>query len=393
MDENKTHKPGETITPVADTSIPPKPKSAVPKGEGKFSKIKKWFSTHKKETILIAAVVIALGAVGGVFAYTQLKKKPMTPAAQPAPEQKAEEPAAPTTLPSPLTGVQVAPELASRPVTAMVVENSIDARPQSGLTEAGVVFEATAEGGITRFLAMFQDTRPALIGPARSLRPYFIDFALPFQASVGHVGGSPDALAEARIVGLRDIDQGNNAAFYWRATDRYAPHNVYTSTDKLDQLLQQKGFTKSEFTPWARQEGKALEVPAASTINLDISSANYKAVFNYDKASNTYLRSVGGKPHVNREDGKQITPKVVIAIKTPHRIIDSAGHYGMTLVGSGEAHIFMDGGVTPVTWEKTARQHMFRFKDATGKEVPISAGQTWITLLPTGKASALSFGP
>ena len=107
-----------------------------------------------------------------------------------------------------------------------MIENSPDARPQSGLKAAGVVYEAIAEGGITRFMALYQTSKPELIGPVRSLRMYYLDWFAPYSASIAHVGGSLNALTEARSGKYRDLDQFFNSQTYWRASDRYAPHNV-----------------------------------------------------------------------------------------------------------------------------------------------------------------------
>src|SRR5690606_27579265 len=137
----------------------------------KDNRFVRWFTEHKKRSIIIGVVVLLL-LVGGYLFY-RLKIADSVERTDPA-TTEAEEVS--TTVPSPLTGLQVTPEEAKRPVTAVVIENSPDARPHSGLEQAGVVYEAIAEGGITRFLALYQEARPALIGPVRSLRPYFIDW-------------------------------------------------------------------------------------------------------------------------------------------------------------------------------------------------------------------------
>jgi len=125
---------------------------------------------------------------------------------------------------SPLTGEQVADEAATKQVvTAIMIENSPDARPQSGIKDAGVVYEAIAEGGITRFLTLHQQDKPQLVGPVRSLRIYFLDWLAPYNASVAHVGGSADALAEVRNGSYRDIDQFFNADSYWRSVRSQRP--------------------------------------------------------------------------------------------------------------------------------------------------------------------------
>ena len=123
-----------------------------------------------------------------------------------------------------LNGIEVASKAdLSRPVTAIMIENSPDARPHSGLKQAEVVYEAIAEGGITRFLTLFQQHKPQLIGPVRSLRMYYVDWLAPYQASVAHVGGSHASLQEVRNGKYRDIDQFFNGSSYWRANDRRPP--------------------------------------------------------------------------------------------------------------------------------------------------------------------------
>ena len=155
-----------------------------------------------------------------------------------------------------------------------MIENSLDARPQSGINQAGVIFEAIAEGGITRFITLYQEAQPQYVGPVRSLRPYYIDWAAAFDAPIAHVGGSPDALKQIRNGG-KDLDQFFNPGAYWRQSTRAAPHNVYTSFKNMDKLNKAKGYKSSKFTPWPRKEDSPLETPTAATIKVSISSANF----------------------------------------------------------------------------------------------------------------------
>ena len=295
--------------------------------------------------------------------------------------------AKPVTVPAPLTGLPVDPALAKRPITAIMVENSEDARPQSGLQDAGVVYEAIAEAGITRFMALFQDTRPSYIGPVRSLRPYYIDFATPWDASIAHVGGSPEALSEIRSGG-KDLDQFFNSGAYWRSASRDAPHNVYTSFDRLDELNTSKGYTASSAQPWGHKNDKKLAAPTAKSISFNISSADFNVHYDYDAASNSYLRSEGGQAHLvttsdNESTTVQLKPKVVIALVLPlgQGELDASGAYysNYTVTGTGNVYIFQDGGVTQGTWTKSGRSSQFAFSDASGKEIKLNAGQVWLS--------------
>jgi len=354
-----------------------------------WKRITSWTHYHRTTTLLMISVGVLLGAsmVAGVLLYqspkqivntkTTIKKTP-TPA--------------PVVYYSPLSGEKV-PDMAStqQAVTAIMIENSPDARPQSGIKSAGVVYEAIAEGGITRFLTLFQQTKPQLVGPVRSVRLYYVDWLAPFQASVAHVGGSKFALDEVRNGSYRDIDQFFNGGSYWRATDRYAPHNVYTSFQRLDALNAKKGYTTSTFTPWLRKDGAPSKTPTATKIDITISGPLYNSHYQYDAPSNTYVRSEGGAPHNDREAG-QLAPSVVIVIDTVMtKIFEDGYREQITTSGSGRARIFQDGVVIEGTWSKKDRGSQIIFTDSTGKEIPLDRGQTWITAVPANQGGKVTW--
>lgn len=351
--------------------------------------VREWTLRHKKLAILISVLaVLVIG--GGVATTLYLMNRPAEPA--PAPQVVAEpEPAPePPKFYSPLTGDLVENEADVKDlVTAIMIENSPDARPQSGLKNSGVVFEAIAEGGITRFLVLYQQEKPQLIGPVRSLRMYYVDWLAAFNPSVAHIGGSAAALAEVRNGNYRDIDQFFNAGAYWRATDRYAPHNVYTSFERLDALNSSKGYNESNFTGFTRKDSEAAETPTATRINVTISSVLFNSSYVYNAKTNLYNRSQGGAPHTDREAG-QISPRVVIVMKVPTQTVFEDGYrQQINTIGSGSATIFQDGTVQEVTWSKASKTAQIGFTDAEGKDVPLARGQTWITAVPadTGAVS------
>jgi len=355
-----------------------------------------WLDLSLRERLGVAGVglliVFAVGVIWIAFFHpSNTPSVALTSHPKPKPKIKA-----PITAASPLTGLQVDPSLASRPVTGIMIENSDFARPQSGLQDAGVVYEAIAEGGITRFLALFQDARPQYIGPVRSLRPYYIDFAAPFQASIVHVGGSPDALSTVRNGSYRDLDQFFNSGAFTRISARAAPHNVYTTFDKLDALNQAKGYTSSSFTIWPRKPDKKLAVPAAKTIDIAVSSPDYYSHYNYDAASNTYFRSEGGAAHmelVSSDDktGVQLHPKVVIALAMAYSIAADGKHSIYADTGSGTAYVFQDGGVTQGRWIKADSASQIQLTDANDVPLKLDAGQTWLTLV--ADASKVKYAP
>jgi hypothetical protein len=344
-----------------------------------------WLSRNKI-TIIIGAVIL-IGAGVAMFFYYQPISKPGNSSSlspnidKPEPEPEPE----PIIYHSPLTGLVVSSEASvSQAVTGVMIENSTSARPQSGLKNSGIVFEAIAEGGITRFMVLYQDEKPQLIGPVRSLRPYYLSWAAGFDASIAHVGGSDEALREVRNGSYRDIDQFFNAGTYWRATDRYAPHNVYTNFERIDALNQKKGYTSSKFTAITRVDEKPLEEPKATKITVNISSANFNSTYAYDSASNSYARSQAGKPHLDREHG-QISPKSVVVL---HVTRTAGGYYqNLNTIGQGKVTIFQNGDVVTGTWKKPSQRGQLSFYDAEGSEIALVRGQTWFVALPTGQGS------
>lgn len=333
----------------------------------------------KKEWI-VAAVVIVLAAGGiGLWLLTH-HAKPVATVTKPAPKPKAP---APKTVPSTLSGLPVDPSVNQRPVTAVMIENSVPARPQSGLSEAMVVFEALAEGGVTRFVALYQDTSPNNVGPIRSARPYFEEWMLGFDAGYAHVGGSPQGLADIKTWNVRDLNQFYNSAYYHRISSRPAPHNVYTSISDLNKLEAQKGYTHSTFTGFPRKKESPSKNPNAKTINLTLSGPAYNVHYDYNAATNSYNRSEGGAPQIDANTNKQISPKVVIAMVIPEHSgsLDSSGAYysDYAVIGSGPVYVFQDGTVTTGQWSKTSRTSQITFTDASGQPIKLNPGQTWLT--------------
>lgn len=356
------------------SSDPEPPKS----GGGRKNKWKERMTLHwpprKKEWITL--LIILLLIVGGIAAYVMTHNKPATikPIPKVTPQTK--------TVPSTLTGLPVDPIVNQRTVTGVMIENSVWARPQSGLGQAGVVFEAIAEAGITRFLALYQDTAPNNVGPIRSARPYFVQWALGFDAGYAHVGGSPEALADIKTWNVRDLNQFYNGSFYHRISSRAAPHNVYTGIGTLNQLEVNKGYTTSHYTGFVRKK-KAFrrknQPITARSINFAVSGPTYYVHYDFDAKTDSYLRSEGGAPHIDANTNQQIKPVVVIALVIPYNLEADGYHSNYGIIGSGQAYIFQDGQVIAGKWSKSGNAAQLTFTDAAGKTIPLNPGQTWLT--------------
>lgn len=351
------------------------------------------FAFLKRHWRVVAVVggVVVVAIIGGLIVIAT--RDSSQSAASKAPEVKQEEktpepPPPPPKYYSQLTGLEVADEATSKKqVKGIMIENSPDARPQSGLKDAGVVFEAIAEGGITRFLALYQESKPGLIGPVRSVRPYYVEWLAPFDATVAHVGGSKNALDTVRNGSFKDVDQFFNPAYYWRATDRYAPHNVYTNSEKQDAMNQAKGFTSSKFTGFTRKDDAPRAKPDATKINIDISYNLFNVSYQYDQPTNSYFRYLAGQKHLDREGG-HILAKVAIVMKVPASLgLEDGYRLQMQTNGSGEVTVFQDGGVTKGTWAKRDRSSQITFTNLSGEPILLNRGPVWISVIAPDKST------
>lgn len=353
-------------------------------------RVKDWFNGISRRAQIITLVitsVVLLGALVGGYMIVKPKNGLLSVGGS----HKHSAAGGPTTVASNLTGLQVDPSVNQRPVIGVMVENSKDARPQSGLDQAGVVFEALAEGGVTRFLALFQDNQPTYIGPVRSARPYYIQWCQGFDCDYAHVGGSPDALSDIKAWGIRDLNQFYGGSYFTRVSAHAAPHNVYTGIDRLTAFASSKNYGTSTYTGFVRaaKAGKAKTTDTAATaIDLNYNSSTYNVHYDYDAASGTYKRSVGGAPHtVVDQNGTsvQLAPKVVITMAIPltRGALDASGAYysNYQVVGSGQAEIFEHGIVMQATWSKPSATSQITFTDSGGTPIKLDPGQTWLSAL------------
>lgn len=356
---------------------------------GSNKKIQKnWLISHKKPILISIFSVIFIAAATVIICLVIIPRTNLVTLNHNS-DQDAPKPL--EFYYSNLTGLEVdSKSKVNQAATCIMVENSPEARPQSGLKQAGIIYEAIAEGGITRFLTIFQEAKPTLIGPVRSVRLYYADWLTPYHCSIAHVGGATDALNLIRGGNYRDIDQFFNSATYWRSKDRYAPHNVYTNFEKLDALNASKGYTSSDFTGFDRYDpDHETEIPEAPITSIDISMSSklFNVSYIYDKTTNTYLRShQSGGAHMDKSlDGtlSQNSPSVVIAMMVSQSLSSDRVHNNIVTTGSGKAYIFQNQTLIEGNWQKPTRDSELKFIDQAGNSIPLNRGQVWITAVPS----------
>ena len=265
---------------------------------------------------------------------------------------------------------------------AVVIENHTEARPQAGLAKANLVIEAEVEGGITRFLAFFaEENKPKRIGPIRSARPYFIDWARGLSSLYVHVGGSPEALAKIIKENVLDLNEFFNEKYFWRDSINDAPHNVFTSGENLNKYLNKKGLEKSDFISWSfKDEAGYDERGDLSNVNIDFEREMYKVDWKYNKEKNEYIRYMGGVEHKS-ESGDLVKAKNVIIAFMEAEVLDSKLRLKMNNIGTGDSVVCMNGVCNEGTWIKLSSTSRMRFYNDNGDEIEFNRGTTWIEIV------------
>jgi hypothetical protein len=301
-----------------------------------------------------------------------------------------------------LSGRMVAPRDARQHPIAIMVDDAPAARPQSGFNAASVVWQAPAEGGVPRYMMVFQDEMPADVGPVRSARAYFITWASEWKAVYGHVGGSPQAMATLRAKGngqlVYNADEFRWGGIYYRRTrDRHSPHNVYSDAKSLRIMATRVGAENGPLkAAWRFAADAPIEIRPSGGIIRVVYPYN-SIVYRYDRISNTYLRGVTGEPEqVDAATGERVAPKnVVVMLVSFSPLNDGSRKHRLEakVVGTGKAWIATNGRTVVGTWKKTSESGATRFYDGAGKPVTLTVGQTFIQVMPLGSKITIKDGP
>lgn len=278
-----------------------------------------------------------------------------------------------------LDGVFVSPSVATLAPRSVMIENHPDARPVSGLSKASIVIEAPVEGGITRYLAFYAaSTTLPQIGPVRSARPYYVDWADGWNASYFHVGGSPDALEKiSALAGFTDVNEFAQGNSFWRDNTRSAPHNVYTKNELMDAILVKKGVASSTApVAWHFQDAaSSTERGTVDEVRIPY-GGSFNVRWDFDPERGVYVRSLSGVAQKDR-DGSAVEAENIIVIKTEQQVLDATGRLRVRTTGSGEAVAYRDGKRFVLRWRRSAGEPI-RFESTDGTEFIFTRGRTWI---------------
>jgi len=272
----------------------------------------------------------------------------------------------------------------SRPLSIMV-ENSEGARPQSGLDKANIVYEVLAEGGITRFLAIYYDQDAEEVGPIRSARPYFVSKSLEHQAIYVHVGGSDEAYNFIKEEKIDDINEFVDFEPFWRTTDRIPPHNLYTSTLKLRKEANKLGYIemiKKQEYQFETDRDEKLTGRESDSILIPYNSI-YTVSYKYQPESMKYLRFMNGEPHIDSKTKEQLAVDNIIIQFAETKIIDEEGRLAIDFIGKGKGLLFFKGGSEEIIWEKQDLNSKTIFMYKEGDRIALTPGNVWIQIVPS----------
>lgn len=301
----------------------------------------------------------------------------------------------PTPLPlgmaySDLDGVATTIALAHREPIAIMIDDNIVARPQSGISSASIVYQAPADGGEDRYMMVFQEGTATDIGPVRSARPYYVYWAAEYKAVFAHFGGDRESRLQtipsmANYIYNEDALNGGGCPYH-RITTRPGPHNAYTNTAALMGCISARGYpTVYQNLPTRpfRADTDPSLLPASQTISIAYRTGTIG--YQFDPTKDAYLRYVGGAPEIDPANGNEVYARSIVVMSQYNtNNYSEPGHIRPDVhnVGSGTVTIFQEGTVTIGTWKKTSDTALTRFYDSTGKEIPLVRGEIFIQSLP-----------
>ncbi|MDR3203084.1 MAG: DUF3048 domain-containing protein [Bifidobacteriaceae bacterium] len=354
---------------------------------------KAWAARRRKRPLGVTGAVCGLAllaaAAGCVGVAPPLPTPTVFTTVTPAPDVDKTAPPSPAPVPTwPLTGLSG--EIKKRPALAVKIENSPDARPQTGLEGADVVWEEIVEGGISRYVAVFHSTLPKEIGPIRSIRPMDGGIAGPTRGIMVFSGGKAPFVEMAREANLQVLSEDAGSGGFYRVMTRPAPHNVYADPrDFLKQADKSHKKTPPGEFDFARNPGAATAATAgrdADLVKLTMSGGAHPR-WEWDAEDSVWLRSEGENPAVSAA-GEQLSAVNVVAMEVEQRTAQGRDPAGNSIpesivVGKGKGFVATGGKIIEVKWSKKAKTKPVVLKTADGSEVKLAPGNTWVELIPT----------
>lgn len=303
----------------------------------------------------------------------------------------------PTPTPSPTPTLKIVNEYSKERSFAVMIDNNVGNNNHAGLLDAYLTYEIIVEGGLSRIMAIFKDTDTSLIGPVRSSRHYFLDYALENDSIYSHFGWSTFAETDIKVLKVNNINgMTNGGSAYWRDKKIAAPHNVFTTISNLKEQATRLGYTlttdkdlllKYSIDPIDLSEN--LDKQTATTIVVKYSPSQNRS-YTYNEETKMYLRSMNNKAHTDKETGQQLSYKNVIVQQITNKSLDNVGHQDLKNIGTGDGYFLTDGYAIPIKWTKDSRKNQTKYTYLDGTEVQVNDGRTFIQIVPLTQAITIN---
>lgn len=277
-------------------------------------------------------------------------------------------------------------------VITVIIENHTQARrQQSGLSEASLVIETEAEGGITRFLAFYPYQNIEKVGPVRSARPYYVRWAEMVDSALAHAGASDlgysAIYSSGRVLDLDGLALEGGLKYFTRDYIYYAPHNLFANLAELREMMDDRGWEKPledgvfKFGSSLDNQNGVDEPELADTIRIYYPFQQYNVRYDYNPEDNVYKRFQAGDKHVDKNNGDQIMPSNVVVMITNYYPTDEEGRLYMKTEGKGDMYLFRNGKIYPGTWERLTTGDLLKFYGPDDEELVFEKGPTWISVV------------
>lgn len=283
----------------------------------------------------------------------------------------------------------------SRPI-AVMIDNVGDARPQAGLNDAYIVYEIIVEGNLTRLMALYKDVELDKIGPIRSSRHYFLDYALENDAIYVHFGWSPKAQSDISSLKVNNINgMAESSKSFWRVRDKRAPHNAVTSTEKILEIAKRKGYKttseKESVLNYVTEDVELTEGISATDITIPYSSS-YKVTYKYNEETKRYTRGYNKTTQKDWDTKELVTTKNIIitfAKNTTLKDGTSKGRQNLLNIGTFDGYYITNGKAIKIKCYKSSRKEQTVYKDLEGNEIEVNDGNTFIQIVPVSSKVAI----
>lgn len=276
-----------------------------------------------------------------------------------------------------------------RPVSVMIDNQGDRVLPQGGIAQAQIVYEILTEYNITRYMLFFWGTMPDMIGPVRSARHYFLDYAMEYDAVYTHFGWSEYAQRDIAKLKINNINFDSAEAFWDLTSDKNNWQDTYTSRERIEKAIKKLKYATTPKKTFPFTYHSSFTVPDGGSEAKDIfmkfsTSGVSTCGYVYDDAKGLYARQRMGKPHMERNTGKQLMVRNIIITEIASPLIagDQYGRINLSNIGTGSGWYITGGKAVKIKWKKDSRDAQTSYLDESGNPIVLNPGQTWIEIVP-----------